>query len=408
MIPRITTLIALLALLLSGPAFGAESLGGVPQVVDAVADKPVIAPPSQLPGPPLAPDKNGREAAAEVENQRRFNELRCELLDDRRESPDPEKGVDWQFIFTIIGIVVAIIGTIVVPVWLHYRNSGKAVEDVAAGVARGVAEGLKKFAEINAADDSKNPAESGEIAERVRRDPAAPRIDREIAAAVQLQQQGKIKEAIEKWRSIATVAGEEDRPLQARAWFSIGYLRSVGEGADLEAAVDAYTKAIELNPALTEAYNNRGSVKDDLGQPAAALADFDQAIELDPILATAYFNRGNARRELGQPAAALADFDRAIALNPDYVTAYSNRGNAKSGLGQPAAALADFDRAIELAPTDAVAYNNRAVTNVSLGRINEARADLQQAVVLAREAGNNDLAERLEDALGHLGNNEAP
>ena len=70
------------------------------------------------------------------------------------------------------------------------------------------------------------------------------------------------------------------------------------------------------------------------------------------------------------------------------------------------AALADYDRAIELDPTDAVAYNNRAAANVSLGRINEARADLQQAVVLARESGNNDLAERLEDTLGHFGNNE--
>ena len=52
---------------------------------------------------------------------------------------------------------------------------------------------------------------------------------REIAAAVLLQQEGKIEEAIEQWRSIATVAGEENPQLQARAWFSIGYLRSVGE-----------------------------------------------------------------------------------------------------------------------------------------------------------------------------------
>ena len=37
MIPRMTALIALLALLLSGPTCRAESLGGVPQVVDAGA-----------------------------------------------------------------------------------------------------------------------------------------------------------------------------------------------------------------------------------------------------------------------------------------------------------------------------------------------------------------------------------
>ena len=56
MIPRMTALIALLALLLSGPAFGAESLGSVPQtekaeVVDAAADKQVIDLPPQTPMP---------------------------------------------------------------------------------------------------------------------------------------------------------------------------------------------------------------------------------------------------------------------------------------------------------------------------------------------------------------------
>ena len=61
MIPRMTALIALLAVLLSGPAFGAESLGGVPQtenaeVVDAGADKQVLDLPSQSAFTPLARD----------------------------------------------------------------------------------------------------------------------------------------------------------------------------------------------------------------------------------------------------------------------------------------------------------------------------------------------------------------
>ena len=288
---------------------------------------------------------------------------------------------------------------------------------VAEGVAKGVAEGLKKFAEINAEAVSKNPKE---------------------AAAVLLQRQGKIEEAIEQWRSIATVAGEEDRPLQARAWFSIGYLRSVGEGIDLEAAVDAYTKAIELDPTLAVAYGNRGSAKDDRGQPAAALADFDRAIELDPTLAVAYFNRGNAKRSLGRHDAAFADYDQAIELEPTYAEAYNNRGYAKYARGQHDAAFADLDRAIELNPTLATAYDsrgemkhalgrhdaaladldraielnptlvdayyNRGNTKRSLGRISEARADYQQALVLAQEARDEKLVAKVKDALHRLDN----
>ena len=68
MIPRMTALIALLALLLSGPAFGAESLGGVPQtekaeVVDAVADKQVKPwPPASKPLRAVFGPKSGESA----------------------------------------------------------------------------------------------------------------------------------------------------------------------------------------------------------------------------------------------------------------------------------------------------------------------------------------------------------
>lgn len=60
------------------------------------------------------------------------------------------------------------------------------------------------------------------------------------------RQQGNIEAVVEKWRAIANIV-EEDLQLQARAWFSIGYLRSEGEGIiDLEAAIDASSKVIEL------------------------------------------------------------------------------------------------------------------------------------------------------------------
>ena len=227
---------------------------------------------------------------------------------------------------------------------------------------------------LNAESVSTNPGEAARAAASVRGDPATPPIDRAIAVAVLLQRQEKIEEAIEQWRSIATVAGEEDRPLQARAWFSIGYLRSVGEGIDWEVAMDAYTKAIELDPTYAVAYNNRGYAKHKLGQHAAALTDLDRAIELDPTLATAYDSRGEVKHKLGQHAAALTDLDRAIELNPTYAIAYNNRGNTKE----------------------------------SLGRITEAREDYQEALALAQEAGDEEVVTKAQDKLSRLDNNEAP
>ena len=335
------TFITLLVLLLSAPVFGVENLGGMPQETDTGVDKQVREPPSQPSRPTPVPDKRDRDATAEIESPRR-SEVSGKSLDD------PEKAVDWQF----IGVVVAVIGGIILPIILFSLNSGKTEK----AIAKGIEEGLRKFlTEINAEAVSKNPDEAAETAARVQRDTTSSQTDRSVAAAVQLQQQGKIEEAIEKWRSIAHVVGEEDHQLQARSWFSIGYLRGIREGADLVAAIDAYTKAIELNPAYAEAYNNRGNAKNNLGDHAAALEDCDRAIELNPALAAAYNNRGNAKAGLGDHAAALTDYDRAIELNPALAEAYNNRGNAKAGLGEPQAALADFDRAIELNPAFAEA-----------------------------------------------------
>ena len=51
--------------------------------------------------------------------------------------------------------------------------------------------------------------------------------------------------------------------------------------AALREWIRTYTKALELNPTDAAAYNNRGTAKDDLGQPEAAIADYDRAIAKD-------------------------------------------------------------------------------------------------------------------------------
>ena len=59
-----------------------------------------------------------------------------------------------------------------------------------------------------------------------------------------------------------------------------------------------YSRAIEINPRLSSAYNNRGNIiKRETGDLDGAIADFDRAIQLDSGNAAFYNNRGLARRE---------------------------------------------------------------------------------------------------------------
>ncbi len=210
--------------------------------------------------------------------------------------------------------------------------------------------------------------------------PEASLIDKAIAQAISLQQQGKKDDAIEKWRAIAHIAEGTDNDLAARAWFSIGYL--LVENKNWEDSISAYNRAISLKPDFAEAYTNRGAAKAELEQRAEAITDFDEAIRLKPDFAVAYYNRGITKAELGHHEDAIADFDEAIRLKPDYAKAYNNRGVEKAELGQRTEAIADYNEAIQLQPDFAEAYYNKGNVKAALGQRADAIADYDEAIRL--------------------------
>jgi tetratricopeptide (TPR) repeat protein len=75
-------------------------------------------------------------------------------------------------------------------------------------------------------------------------------------------------------------------------------------------------------------YSNRASVKNLAGRFEQAIADSSRAIQLCPALAEAWNNRGIARRNAGQIEQAISDYTKAIELNPNYPEALNNRGAA--------------------------------------------------------------------------------
>ena len=82
--------------------------------------------------------------------------------------------------------------------------------------------------EITAEIADKSPDKASKAVENIEGNPKASMMDRIVADAISLQQQGKIDEAIEKWQSIANaltgmIGTAADKELEANAWFSIGY-----------------------------------------------------------------------------------------------------------------------------------------------------------------------------------------
>ena len=226
------------------------------------------------------------------------NELRRELLDDRAAYIDRWLSVI-AIVLTFFSIVAVVLGYIGFKRFREIETEAKSSTETAkehAAVAKKLVDEIKEKRDegerlirtLSAQTATDDPEEAKQAALSVRKNPKASLIDKAIANAVDLQQQGKRKEAVEKWRAVANIVEGKDNDLAARAWASSGYL--VGEKNPKD-AIFAFDQAIRLKPDYAEAYNNRGATKAALGRHDGALADYDEAVRLKPDYAYAYYQR---------------------------------------------------------------------------------------------------------------------
>ncbi len=105
--------------------------------------------------------------------------------------------------------------------------------------------------------------------------------------------------------------------VSAQDFFALGdYAYEQGDCAN---AIAAYSRAIELNPAYAEAYNNRAYTYMVIQDYAHALTDLDRAIQLRPNYVNALMNRGDLYNYYYaiDYDRAMADYDRVLALGPE-------------------------------------------------------------------------------------------
>ncbi|KAH6892065.1 serine/threonine-protein phosphatase 5 [Thelonectria olida] len=85
---------------------------------------------------------------------------------------------------------------------------------------------------------------------------------------------------------------------------------------DWPAAVENYTKAIELNDKEPTFFTNRAQAYIKSEAYGYAIADATSAIELNPKLVKAHYRRGLARTAIIRPKEAIADFKECVKLDP--------------------------------------------------------------------------------------------
>lgn len=155
--------------------------------------------------------------------------------------------------------------------------------------------------------------------------------------------------------------------------------------------------AIRIERGNAQAHSNRGIALKQLGRPSEAVAAYDAALRWQPDVAETHYNRANALLQLDRRQEAIDAYDRAIALRPTYVAAYSNRGNALHAMEKFEAAIDSYRRAIALDPNMAEAHSNLGKALLGLDRLDEAHDSCRKAVEL--QPGSAELHYNLAVAL---------
>ena len=132
-------------------------------------------------------------------------------------------------------------------------------------------------------------------------------------------QDGHFQQALEKLDKSINLKGD---------WEISYFYRAVANQAleNFDEAILDYTKALQLNDKMTDAYYNRAKIllsRKDIENPDMdrAITDLEKALELDPNFVDALYAMGAAQKKVENYNKALEYLNRAIELNPDFIHA---------------------------------------------------------------------------------------
>lgn len=189
---------------------------------------------------------------------------------------------------------------------------------------------------------------------------------------------------------------------------------------DFKKAVNDYSRALELDQTLFDAYLSRAILYQSLDEPEKAINDYNRAIRFSDSSATMLSflldNRGNAKMARGDYESAYTDFVKATQFVPDNTQLmthlaqslnelqrheealeifktiarieensplnYLHIGFTLSQMRHYREAIVAYDRALTLQPNDANALNNRGLARFNLLDLEGALSDINRSIEL--------------------------
>jgi len=143
---------------------------------------------------------------------------------------------------------------------------------------------------------------------------------------------------------------EREQRLEAERWFRRG-LELEQTGAPMEQVIEAYERALKLDPESAGVLVNLGTIYFNARHWKEAERYYRQALAADPQYALAHFDLANLYDERGDRAKALEHYHAALRIAPNYADAHYNLALLYQGSNQPMKAVHHWTSYLKLDPS---------------------------------------------------------
>jgi len=167
--------------------------------------------------------------------------------------------------------------------------------------------------------------------------------DEEIRNAIQLHQDGHLREAEAHFKRILAM-----KPSDFVSLYSLGVIAQ--QSGDPLEALHYFDTTAESNPNFAPIWYNRGAVLHGLKRNVDAMESYDRALKIDAAYSEAFVNRGAVLQEMGRHSEALENYDSLLAFDPDNDKALANKGILLTEFKRYYEAAATFERLLKVNP----------------------------------------------------------
>ncbi len=186
------------------------------------------------------------------------------------------------------------------------------------------------------------------------------------------QKEGRHEEAIKIYKEILEI---DPQCVQALSQMGSAYL----ELGKYEQAITIIKQALAIEPDLAMAHNNLGVVYRYQGlDDNAAIEAFQKAIEIEPTYLAPYYNLADIYYKTGKVEEAIDLLQTAIKIGPAYPNFHYNLAKMYFQTGMLDKAINELNMAIKLNPQWVEARYGLAVAYINAGRYQDAKLELKK------------------------------